>query len=246
MDRKDPFIREERMGVREDAENHDNEYSLHVVKTQGPPLTHVTLRTRPEVVVFGAEQEFSAPMYVSAGKHILVTAQPGATTVSLAKFEVGRPDQRKEVSMKVADVIRAADELGAKYPDIVQMLADASKQKNLPTSLGMDKLPEAGRAYYRPKADGSSSRGSPPVRVGRENFTPNIFPEVDDPEEAARRKQEAGREPRSGEGPMASVPSEPPPTLADLEASAAKKDGRTKKSDEKKSKSSWSWFNRNK
>ena len=150
LDRNDPFIRAERLGIREDAVDHDNEYSLHALKTAGPPLVHVTLRTRPEIVVFGHQQEFSAPMYLSAGKHIMVTAQPGASTVSLARFEVGRPDQRKETSMRVADVIRAADELGATYPDILQLLADASRQKNLPTAIAVEKLPEAGRAYYRP------------------------------------------------------------------------------------------------
>lgn len=210
LDRKDPFIRGEKLGVREHDENRDNEYSLHALKTSGPPLVHVTLRTRPEVVVFGDEQEFSSPMYVSAGKNIMVTAQPGATTASVARFEVGKPDQRKETSLRVADVVRAADELGATYPDILQMLADASKQKNLPATIAVDKLPEAGRGYYRPVTNGKSGNAKP-VKIGQDNFTPNIFPEVDDPDEAARRKDEAAREAKAakGDGPMASVPSEP-------------------------------------
>ncbi len=248
LDRNDPFIRGEKLGIREDAENQDNEYVLHVLQTSGPPLVHVTLSTRPEIVLFGADQEFSAPLYASAGKHIMVTAQPGATTVSLARFEVGKPDQRKEVSLRVADVIRAADELGATYPDMLQLLADASKQKNLPVPIAADKLPEAGRAYYRPSSNGSSNSARA-VKIGRDNFTPNIFPEIDDPDEAASRREDSAREARNAkpDGPLASVPSEAVPTMSDSDSISKpgkKKSGSSKK--EEKSKSSWSWFGRSK
>jgi hypothetical protein len=244
LDRNDPFIRGENLGIKEDAENHDNEYKLHVLKTSGPQLVHVTRRTRPEIVLFGAEQEFLAPMYASAGKHIMVTAQPGATTVTLARFEVGKPDQKKEVSMRVADVIRAASELGATYPDVLQLLADTSKQKNLPTELAVDKLPEPARVYYRPAANtmkGSSRK----VRVGKENFAPSAFPAYDDPEEAARRREESARESQenvSG-GSMHSIPSEPQTSenAADGNATSRKKKERSSKKSEK-SKSSWSWY----
>jgi flagellar basal body P-ring protein FlgI len=245
LDRNDPFIRGEALGMREDAENHDNEYKLHVLKTTGPEVTHVTLRTRPEIVVFGAEQEFRAPMYASAGKHIMVTAQPGATTITLARFEVGKSDQKKEVSMRVADVIRAANELGANYPDILQLLADASRQKNLPNELATDKLPQAGRVYYRPASNGEQGRAKP-VKIGRDNFAPTAFPEYDDPEEAARRKEQSARDPReeteSG-GSMASVPSESQSSATGSDANSTsdkKKDRSSNKTD--KSKSSWTWF----
>lgn len=245
MDKNDPFIRGERLGIHENDPNLDHEYKLHVLKTSGPPLVHVTLRTRPEIVIFGADQEFQPPMYASAGKNIMVTAQPGATTVSLARFEVGKQDQRKEVSLKVADVIRAANDLGATYPDILQLLADTSRQKNLPTELGVDKLPAAGRIYYRPEGT-SSPGGSKNIKIGRDRSAPGSFPEIDDPEEAARLREQAEREAKSEEGgSMANVP---PVKDWDQESESKteqSKKGRTsKKSD--KPKSSRSWFGGNK
>ncbi len=242
LDRNDRFIRGERLGIRENDENLDNEYKIHVVHSSGPPLVHVTLRTRPEIVVFGAEQEFRAPMYVSAGKNIMVTAQPGGTSVSLARFEVGQPDQRKEVSLRVADVIRAANELGATYPDVLQLLADASKQKNLPIALAVDKLPAAGRVYYRPVSTATPG-GKRAVKIGRDRAAPGSFPEIDDPEEAARRKEESEREAKNehSDVTMANVPVELPQSEPDLENGSKPT---TKKSSKKgdKSKSSWSWF----
>ena len=234
MDRNDPFIRAETMGIRENAQNHDCEYKLHVLNTSGPPLVHVTQRIRPEVVIFGADQEFGIPMYATAGKHIIVTAAPGATTVQLARFEPNKPDQRKETSLRVADVIRAADELGATYPDILQLLADASQQKNLPSKLAVEKLPEAGRVYYRPTAQGKSPS---PVRIGRDSLSPNLFPKVDDPQEAAKKKEESKAASGESDDSMASVP----PTMLgekDDDSDSKKKKKPSKKSD----KSKWSLF----
>lgn len=197
LDRRDPFIRGEVMGVREGDEEKPvkraGQYLLHALQTTGDPMVHALTRTRPEIVLFGANQEFRAPMYLSAGKHIIVTAQPGATTVTLAKFEVGKPDQRRETSMQVGDVIRAADEMGATYPDVVQMLADASKQKNLPTRLAVDELPEGGRVYYRPDTSAESPTKKRKTKVGRDNMTPNLFPEQEgsDPGKAERKRTEA-------------------------------------------------------
>ncbi|MEK6257321.1 MAG: flagellar basal body P-ring protein FlgI [Planctomycetota bacterium] len=238
LDKNDPFIRGETLALPEDLEGKKNrnlgEYKLHVLHTSGEPMVHTTLRTRPEVVVFGADQEFRAPIYLTAGRHIMVTAQPGATTASLARFEVGKPDQRREVSLRVTDVIHAADELGATYPDIVQMLADASTQKNLPTRLAADELPEGGRVYYRPSSDPSKPGGKKGTKVGKENFTPNMFPEQNDPDEASARK-EKDRKGEANSASMANVPHEttvkndtPPPM--------------TKKKEDPKPKRSFPWF----
>ena len=208
LDKRDPFIRAELLGIRESEEEGKpartaGAFTLHALRTGGEPLVHALTRTRPEIVLFGANQEFRPPMYLSAGRHIIVTSQPGATTVTLSRFEVGKPDQRRECSLQVADVIRTADELGATYPEVVQMLADASLQKNLPTSLAIDELPEGGRIYYRPGNTAEASGKKRKTKVGRTNMSPNLFPEQKEPSERdIERKQAELR------GNMANVPQE--------------------------------------
>lgn len=254
LDSKDPFIRGVTLGLPEHVEAKKNrnlgDYKLHILQTTGEPMVHATLRTRPEIVIFGADQQFLAPLYLTAGRHVMVTAQPGSATVSLARFEVGKPDERREVSARVADVIRAADELGATYPDIVQMLADASKQKNLPTRLAANELPEGGRIYYRPNSDPTKPGGKKGTKVGKDNYMPNLFPEQNEPDEVAARKAKEKKE-GDGSASMANVPPKsastnnddtPPAQTDEPNARKAAPVKPATKKDESKPKRSLSWF----
>ena len=198
LDRNDPFIRG--IPLKGGSTSQNSEYALHVLSTRGDPLTHVALRTRPEIVLFGADQKFQTPLYLTAGRDIMITGQAGSETVTVCRFEPGKPDQRKEVSLRVAEVILTADEMGATYPDLVQMLVEASNQRNLPTRLATDALPESGRAYNRPGS--KPDERAKPTKIGREIFTPNLFPR-------SEGEDDIRDEPRESEQPanMASVPS---------------------------------------
>ncbi len=210
LDKNDPFIRGVPMGLPEVEEvTEENKaafkagWMLHVLQTKGEPLTHCTLRTRPEVVLFGAGQKFVPPLVLSAGRKILITAQPGNEKVTIVKFSPNKADERREVSLRVADVLQAADELGATYPDIVQLLAQASEQRNLEAKLENDALPESGRIYARPAQNEKPGSKS---KVGREHLSPNIFPRS---EEDAQFKNNEGMQAQTvGATPkgMANVP----------------------------------------
>lgn len=220
LDRRDPFIRGEPMlepidplladdiEAQKDRQLH---FVLHVLETSGDPMVHITLRTRPEVVIFGADQKFATPLLLSAGRNVMITAQPGSETASVVRFEANRPDQRKEVSLNVAEVIRTAVELGARYPDVVQMLSEASRQRNLATRLATDALPEAGRVYNRPRsADAPSTLEKPakPTKIGRDHMAPNLFP-ID--HEKAEREGSGSGDWADSEGVQASVPADTKP-----------------------------------
>jgi flagellar basal body P-ring protein FlgI len=197
LDKNDPFIRGEPVQVLEGKTG----YMLHELDTRGEPLVHLTMRTRPEIVLFGADQKFNAPLYLTAGKQIMVTAQPGAQSVSVVKFTPDQPDQRREVSLRVSDVIRAVSELDATYPDVVQLLTEAAKQHNFEGRFAHDALPEGGRMYERP-ASGEGPKGSRKARIGRDNLTPNLFPLDPSQEEDA---EDQPQEPALKDPGMASV-----------------------------------------
>jgi flagellar basal body P-ring protein FlgI len=165
LDANDPFIKGEKL---------NDEFNLHVLNTEGSPLVHLTNRRKAEVVLFNAEQEFRTPMAIQAGEHILINAPSGSETITVSRYQVGQPDQRREVSTRIADVIRAVTEMGASYPDVAQMLVQADHQHNLPGALEIDALPKAGRMYYRPDPDDPEKTGRG-TRVGNSGLVPNLF-----------------------------------------------------------------------
>jgi len=221
LDKNDPFIRGEQIEVMEGKTG----YMLHELETPGESLVHVTTRTRPEVVLYGKDQKLTAPLYLTAGKNIMVTAQAGAQTASVRKFTPDEPDQHREVPLTVPDVIRAVSELDGTYPDVVQMLMEAAEQNNLQGRFAHDALPEAGRMYERPPmpgVDGPKSKRK--TRIGRDNLTPNLFPL--DPEKEQPERDDA--DPASDLPPaMANVPEEN--SAKNAEVKTAKEEGPSRK-----------------
>ena len=139
MNHSDPMVMGENLG---------GQFGYHVLNTSGPPMIHVTKSKRPEIVLFGADQEFSTPLAVEAGNQILITGnKPGEVIVS--RFAVHEPDQKRFVSTRVDDVIRAVVALGGSYPDVVQALQEARTHGCLAGRFEVDALPEAGRSYTR-------------------------------------------------------------------------------------------------
>lgn len=165
LDENDPFIRGERLS---------DQFTLHVLDTEGSPMVHLTNRRKAEVVIFNAEQELETPIAVRAGDHILITAPSGSETIVVSRYEVGRPDQRKVVSRNIAEVVRAVTEMGASYPDVAQMLVQADQQQNLPGALAIDALPKIGRVYYRPDPKNPDKPGRK-ARLGNSGLVPNLF-----------------------------------------------------------------------
>ncbi|MEX2286491.1 MAG: flagellar basal body P-ring protein FlgI [Planctomycetaceae bacterium] len=187
MDEKHPFVH---------GENMNDEFKLHVLDTKGPPMVHLTTRKKAEVVLFGAKQRLVTPIAVQAGEHIQVTAGPGSDTVTVSRYQLNQPDRRATVSADLAEVIRtvASPQFGASYPDVAQLLFQASKQRNLASRLEIDALPEAGRVYYRPQeGDGESPKSR--ARVGHSGDTPNLF------ESGKPRKPDDGKDDEDADKP---------------------------------------------
>ncbi len=138
-----------------------DQFSYHVLDVGGPPMVHVTRSYRPEIVLFGKDQQFATPLTLDAGKSIMINAREGDEHVTVSRFSVSEPDQKRVVSTRVDDVIRAIVELGGTYPDVVQALQQAVEIRSLTTRFEVDALPRAGRSYERgPVGDGDASESA--------------------------------------------------------------------------------------
>ncbi|MDA0835037.1 MAG: flagellar basal body P-ring protein FlgI [Planctomycetota bacterium] len=184
MNRNDPFIV---------GRNMNDEFMLHVLPTDGSPLIHMTNNKRAEIVLYGENQRMLTPIAASAGNHIHINAAPGSNTIVVSRYEAGKPDRRREVSTRIADVIQTVAEFGASYPEVAQLLVEAEHQRNLIGHIEIDSLPKSGRIYVRPEtqlADGTTLRAK--KRIGRSKLAPNTFAVPDT--EGELRQRESFRE----------------------------------------------------
>jgi flagellar basal body P-ring protein FlgI len=139
MNEHDAFLRDEFLG---------KQFHYHALEVPGPEMIHITSSHLPEIVVFGKDQCFKTPLVLDAGRNILVKGQAdGRITVS--RFTAGEEPQKREVSARVDDVIRAIVELGGTYPDVVQALQQAKTAGALAGRLEVDAVPQPGRRYDR-------------------------------------------------------------------------------------------------
>jgi flagellar basal body P-ring protein FlgI len=136
------------------GEDLDAQFSYHVLDVEGPPMVHVTRSRRPEVVLFGKEQQFKLPLAVEAGTQIMVTSADSGE-IHVSKYTVQEQDQKRIVSTSIDEVVRAVVELGGAYPDVVQMFQEAKASGALASRFEVDALPQAGRRYdrVRPEAE---------------------------------------------------------------------------------------------
>ncbi len=164
MNPADPQIRGENLG---------GQFGYHVLNTTGPEMIHVTRSFRPEVVVFGHEQTLASPFVLEAGKSILVKGTAGKVTVS--RFAARQPDQKRVVSTKVDDVVRAIVELGGTYPDVVQALQYAKSSGALSARFEVDALPDEDRQFRHKDTLAAQTPEAVEERIVVANPLPELF-----------------------------------------------------------------------
>jgi hypothetical protein len=175
-------------------------FIMNVIDSTGEPMVHVTRRRIPEIAIFGADQGFSLPVVLNAGNSLRIRGVSGQDHVEITKYELNREPTRHRVRNRISDIIRACGEMGANYPDLVQMLVEADQQRNFAGSFGIDRLPQAGRLYVRSDdtadaaADeaGDDTADSPDTkdadieaaerRIGNNRMLPELFDELDETE----------------------------------------------------------------
>ena len=149
----------------------DTGFAVHQISSSGEPVIHVSRRRNAEVVFFGTNQKFSAPLFMRAGHDVLIQCPENGDKVKLKMIAPGQPTRELYSSMRVTDVIQAAAELGVEYPAIVEMLEQAQKQRNLDGMLAFDQIPQGGRMFQRPE----DAEGPATEMVGSSGMLPNLF-----------------------------------------------------------------------
>ena len=124
------------------------QFSYHGINSQAPPMVHMTAQRHPEIVLFGTNIFLRQPFTLNAGPLFFVNGH-NPNEVVVSKFATMGPDQKRTVSNRLDEIIRAVVDMGGTYPDVVQLLRTADRARVLSCRLEIDCLPEADRTYRR-------------------------------------------------------------------------------------------------
>ena len=133
-DRNDPIVKGEPLG---------DDCTLHVVATNAEPMVHVASHFRPEIVVFGKNQKLAAPVLLRVADHLIVQHEGQGDKLIITSIRPGKQPVREECSMDVAELVRKAAKVGAKYPDLVDLLRQAAATGCLQSRFEINALPRA-------------------------------------------------------------------------------------------------------
>lgn len=136
-------------------------FELYLIDCEGPPMVHVSRTLRAEVVVFGKGQKLLTPIVLGSGGAILLNAAEGDDKVQISRIThdtLDQPDSRVAAPLDLVAVVRESVRVGATYPEIVAILAGASRQKNLPGPLVVDAIPLPDRLYVEAQLLGSADK----------------------------------------------------------------------------------------
>jgi flagellar basal body P-ring protein FlgI len=149
-------------------------FELYVVDCEGPPLIHLARTRRCEIVIFGRNQKLMTPIVLGGAGPIFLNASLGnKDTVEISRIGAGGPDSpdlKVTTSLNLADVIRETANLGATYPDILKLLQDAQRQRNLLGKLEADALPEPLGGYDEAQLAGVDKSAKKDAAVGKAGF----------------------------------------------------------------------------
>ena len=130
----DPLVKGEELG--------EGTFNLCVVGTTGKPMLHITRSQRAEIVLFGKNQQFKHPITIE-GANGLVIRSLSPTQVLVSRFKANQQDQQRTVAPGIEHVIRALSEVGATYPDVIEILQSAIARDALDTTLKVDAVPKS-------------------------------------------------------------------------------------------------------
>ena len=128
MNPNDPVVRDQGTG---------DSFHYHTVATTGEPLVHVTLRGRPEIVIFSHPLPLKTPVVLFAENRLMVDGRDGKS-LKVTRYSTDGEDRHEYCAPRLDDMLRAVEAVGGDYADAIQLLHHAKEGGYLNARLAFD------------------------------------------------------------------------------------------------------------
>ncbi len=113
---------------------------LHQVAPKSSRLVYFALGKKAEIVLFGEDIRI-APVSVLVGSEFVVTVNQGDDRCTVRRITTQSSGSYKQCSLQLGDVIRSMADLGAGYPEVVDLLRKLDDRQVLNCPVTANKLP---------------------------------------------------------------------------------------------------------
>jgi len=112
----------------------------------GPPLVHVSITRRAEIVQFGEEPTLLPPFSFLCGEFTVTAGREDVrcTVRRLSPQHTSRPEQ---CSLRLSDVLHTLADMGGTYAEAVDLIHQAGEYNGLSCPVAFDALPQAPSVY---------------------------------------------------------------------------------------------------
>lgn len=152
------------------------EFLLHVLKTSGDSLIHLTRTQRAEIVLFG-EKIPCTPMESIALRNGVVMRTQDDSRVRVSRFVPGKEDQVAVCQPNAADVIRALGSVNCTYADVIDALHHIQKSGGMECRIAVEAIADRTRKYVRRDGDDAGEEEVDGIATTPEHdATGNVMP----------------------------------------------------------------------
>ena len=146
LDERDPAVQGEFL---------NDSFWLHQVRSDTPPLVHLSTSRRAEVVLFGDGPQLVPPFSFLAGE-FTITAGDGDDHCTIRRLSLQHTTRPRQCSLSLNDVLHSLAEMGGMYPEVVELVRQAGTYNGLSCPVAVDALPQAISVYALAKEGANS------------------------------------------------------------------------------------------
>jgi hypothetical protein len=157
------------------GERLSHEFDLHILKTSGDPLIHLTRTQRSEIVLFGENIPCTLTDSIALRNGVVMRTQDDSR-IRVSRFVPGKEDQVAVCQPNAADVIRALGNVECTYADVIDALRHIEKLNGLGCRIAVEAIADRTRRYVRGEGDEADTEVAGVASAPEHDATGNVMP----------------------------------------------------------------------
>jgi hypothetical protein len=133
----------------------NDSFWLHRIRSDAPPLLHLSTSRRAEILLFGEDIRLVPPFSFLAGE-FTITASEEDDHCTIRRLSVSHSTRPQQCPLNMYDVLHALADLGGMYPEAVELIRQAGTYNCLSCPVAVDALPQAVSIYALAKDGGNN------------------------------------------------------------------------------------------